>query len=379
MKMAKHPVVVYGASGYTGMLIMDWLIDQDIPFTAVARSASRVREMMAQRVVRLESARYEILEAEHDVDALTRAFTGAKVVCNTVGPFVNFGLTAVEAALRAGCHHIDTTGEQGYIRAVRDQFGELYRQAGLLVSPSIAYMYTFAEIAAELALETHGIDALETATLCRGPRGGTSGVTVGSTASIFELFRQEACYLWEKKLVAHATDASIDAVDPGFVQPVFALPWGGTSLPVYLENDARVRSCSSFVGFYDNNVMQTVHALGQKWEAEYKHLPKEQQDAVIKGIVDSTTPSMPPRERTTLQRSVDFAIGRGQLAAVRATVYGVTPYISTGAVQVAAVMKLLDGETARVGFASGSKAFGHRYLLGFLEQRGLARATVTAL
>ncbi len=377
--MAKHPVVVYGASGYTGMLIMDWLIDQDIPFTAVARSASRVREMMTQRVVRLESARYEILEAEHDVDALTRAFTGAKVVCNTVGPFVNFGLTAVEAALKAGCHHIDTTGEQGYIRAVRDQFGELYRQAGLLVSPSIAYMYTFAEIAAELALETHGVDVLETATLCRGPRGGASGVTVGSTASIFELFRQEACYLWEKKLVAHATDASINAADPGFVQPVFAIPWGGTSLPVYLQNDSRVRSCSSFVGFYDNDVMQTVHALGQKWEAEYKHLPKEQQDAVIKGIVDSTTPSMPPRERTTLQRSVDFAIGRGQLAAVRATVYGVTPYISTGAVQVAAVMKLLDGETARVGFASGSKAFGHRYLLGFLEQRGLARATVTAL
>lgn len=377
--MAKHPVVVYGASGYTGMLIMDWLIDQDIPFTAVARSASRVREMMAQRVVRLESARYEILEAEHDVDALTRAFTGAKVVCNTVGPFVNFGLTAVEAALKAGCHHIDTTGEQGYIRAVRDQFGELYRQAGLLVSPSIAYMYTFAEIAAELALETPGIDVLETATLCRGPRGGASGVTVGSTASIFELYRQEACYLWEKKLVPYASDASINAIDPSFVQPVFALPWGGTSLPVYFENDGRVRSCSAYVGFYDNNVMQTVHALGQKWEAEYKDLPSEQQDAVIRGIVDSTTPTMPPRERTTVQRSVDFAIGRGQLAAVRATVHGITPYISTGALQVAAVMKLLDGETARVGFASGSKAFGHRYLLGFLEQRGLARATVTAL
>jgi hypothetical protein len=29
--MAKYPVVVYGASGYTGMLIMDWLIDQNIP------------------------------------------------------------------------------------------------------------------------------------------------------------------------------------------------------------------------------------------------------------------------------------------------------------------------------------------------------------
>ena len=377
--MAQYPVVVYGASGYTGMLIMDWLIDQQIPFTAVARSAKRVKEMMAERVVRLESATYEIIEVEHDVDSLVKAFNGAKVVCNTVGPFVNFGLTAVEAALKAGCHHIDTTGEQSYIRAVREQFGDLYAQAGLLVSPSTAYMYTFAEIAAELALETHGVDVLETATICRNPRGVGGGVTVGSTASIIELLRADQRYLWEKQLVPHAQDASFNVVDPSFMQPVFSLPWGGTSLPIFFERDGRVRSCISSVGFYDAPVMQMVHGLVQKWESEYKHLPKEQQDAVIKAIVDSTTPSMPPRERTTTMRTVDFAIGRGQLAAVRATVHGVTAYISTGAVQVAAVMKLLDGETNKVGFASGSKAFGHRYLLGFLEQRGLARATITQL
>jgi short subunit dehydrogenase-like uncharacterized protein len=376
--MAKHPVVVYGASGYTGMLIMDWLIDQNIPFTAIARDANRAREMMAQRVVRLESATYELIEAPHDVDALVKAFRGAKVVCNTVGPFYNFGLIGVEAALKAGCHHLDTTGEQAYIRQVRDRFGEMFRQAGLLVSPSNAYMYTFSEIAAELALETPGVDVLETAALCRGPRGG-AGVSVGSTATIFEGYRQEACFLWEKQLVPHAADASFNIVAPDFMQPVFCLPWGGTSLPVLFEQDPRVRSCISCVGFYDNQAMHMVHSLGKKWEAEYKHLPREQQDAVLKQIVASTTPAMPPRERTTLQRTVDFAIGRGQLAAVRATVHGITPYISTGAIQTAGVLKLLDGETAKVGFASGSKAFGHRYLLGFLEQRGLARATVTQL
>ena len=73
------------------------------------------------------------------------------------------------------------------------------------------------------------------------------------------------------------------------------------------------------------------------------------------------------------------AIGRGQLSAVRAEVFGTTPYITTGALQTAGVIKLLDGEVARVGFASGSKAFGHRYLLGFCEERGLARATVSKL
>ena len=377
--MAKYPVVVYGASGYTGMLIMDWLIDQNIPFTAVSRDAKRTQEMMAERVVRLESATYEILQADHAVESLTQAFKGAKVVCSTVGPFVKFGLPAVEAALKAGCHYLDTTGEQRYMRQVREQFGELFRQAGLLVSPSLAYMYTFAEIAAELALETPGIDALETATLCRGPRFTAAGITVGSTASVFELMRHEQCYLWDKKLVPHAADASFQVVSPDFVQSVFSLPWSGTSLPVYFENDPRVRSCVSSVGFYDNNVMQTVHSLGQKWEAEYKHLPVDQQDAIIQQICDSTTPSMPPRERTTIVRTVDFAIGRGNLSAVRATVRGQTAYISTGALQVAAVAKLLDGETAKVGFASGSKAFGHRYLLGFLEERGLARASVSAL
>ena len=377
--MAKYPVVVYGASGYTGMLTMDWLIDQNIPFTCVARNAKRTQEMMAQRVVRLESATYEIIESEHNVESLIKAFKGAKVVCNTVGPFVNFGAVAVEAALKAGCHHLDSTGEQGYMRDMRARFGEDYRQAGLLLAPSTAYMYTFAEIAAELALETEGVDPLETVTIGRGPRNAGSGVTVGSTASIFELARSEQCYLWENQLVQHPITASFNVVTPEFVQPVFSLPWGGTSLPIYYENDPRVRSCISSVGFYDNNVMQMVHGFSQKWDAEYKDLPKEQQDAIIKGAVDSTTPAMPPRERTTIQRSVDIAIGRGNLAAVRATVHGVTPYISTGALQVATAIKLLDGETSKVGFASACKAMGHRYLLGFLEQRGLARATVQQL
>ncbi|TJY58393.1 saccharopine dehydrogenase [Sinimarinibacterium sp. CAU 1509] len=377
--MAKYPVVVYGASGYTGMLTMDWLIDQQIPFTAVGRSAARIKEMMAERVVRLESAAYEIIETEHSVESLSRAFKGAKVVCNTVGPFCNFGLTTIEAALNAGCHYLDTTGEQGFMTEARERFGELYRQAGLLLAPSTAYMYTFSEIAAQLALETPGIDALETAALCRGPRFTASGVTVGSTASIFELYRQKHCYLWENELVEHAFGTQVNIVDPNFVQPVFSLPWGGTSLPLFFKDDPRVRSCISYVGFYDNDVMKTVHALGQKWDAEYKDLPKEHQDAVIKGIVESTTPSMPPRERTTTQRTVDFAIGRGQMAAVRATVHGITSYISTGALQTAAAIKLIDNDTRKVGFASACQALDHRYLLGFLEQRGLARATVQQL
>jgi len=377
--MANYPVVVYGASGYTGMLIMDWLIDQNIPFKAVGRDTARVKKMMEERVVRLESARYEIVEVEHDVDALAKAFEGAKVVCNTVGPFSKFGPTVVEAALKGGCHYIDSTGEQGYVREVRDQFGELYRQAGLVLAPSVAYMFTFVEIAAELALETPGIDVLETATIARGPRTGESGVTVGSTATIFEMLRAPAYYLWDNELVQYSPTDSFNISSPDYLEPVFGLPWNGTTLPLFYQNDARVRTCQSAVAFYDTDIMKTVHALCQKWDAEYKDLALEEQDAILQSMAESTTPSMPPRERSTLQRSTDFAIGRGQMAAVRATVHGLTPYISTGALHAAAVMKLLDNDVAQTGFTSACKTFGHRYLLSFLEQRGLARAKVIEL
>lgn len=377
--MANYPVVIYGASGYTGMLIMDWLIDQNIPFKAVGRDAARIKQMMEERVVRLESAKYEIVEVEHDVDTLAKAFEGAKIVCNTVGPFSKFGLTTVEAALKAGCHYIDSTGEQSYVREARDRFGDLYGQAGLVLSPSVAYMFTPVEIAAELALETPGVDVLETATIARGPRTGESGVTVASTNTIFEMFRLPAYYLWDNELVPYAPTDSFNISAPDYLQPVFGLPWNGTTLPVYYQHDARVRTCQSAVGFYDTDVMKTVHALAQQWDAEYKDLPAEEQDAMLQNMAASTTPGMPPRERTTLQRSTDFAIGRGQLATVRATVHGLAPYITTGALQTAAVMKLMENDFAKPGFTSACKAFGHRYLLGFLEQRGLARAKVIEL
>lgn len=377
--MAKHPVVVYGASGFTGMLIMDWLIDQNIPFTAVGRNADRIKAAMTERVVRLESAVYEIIEAPHEADALAAAFKGAKVVCNTVGPFMVHGHEPVQAALRAGCHYIDTTGEQAWLRTVRDQYGAEFAKAGLLAAPSVGYMYAVSEIACELVLETPGIDMLETVTIGRGPRSGATGISIGSTASIFEGFRQEACYLWERELVPHAPDAAFTTALPEFANALPTLPWGGTSLPVWYQDDGRVRGCISSCGFYDNPVIDMVRMLGQKWHTELAHLPKEHQDAALAQMVAATTPSMPPRERTSIHRSVDVAIGRGPLSAARVTMFGVTPFILTGAVQVAAVMKLLAGNQAKVGFASPAKAFGHRYLLGFLEQRGLLRARIDAL
>jgi short subunit dehydrogenase-like uncharacterized protein len=107
----QRPVVVYGANGFSGRLVVEYLREYNVPFIAAGRNRSKIEDVIS-RVPGIETADYEIAETAGSVDELTKLFAGAKVVCNTVGPFIYNGPRVIEAALRAGCHYLDIGGEQ---------------------------------------------------------------------------------------------------------------------------------------------------------------------------------------------------------------------------------------------------------------------------
>src|ERR1700750_941521 len=109
-----NPVIVYGASGYTGRLICEYLREFNIPFTAAGRDKVRIAEAL-DKVPGIDTVEHEIVEVAHDVEPLTELFGGASVVCNTVGPFAPYRRDVVEACLNPGCHYLDTTGEQDWL------------------------------------------------------------------------------------------------------------------------------------------------------------------------------------------------------------------------------------------------------------------------
>ncbi|MGH3122411.1 MAG: saccharopine dehydrogenase NADP-binding domain-containing protein, partial [Streptosporangiaceae bacterium] len=117
------PVVVYGASGYTGQLICEYLREFNIPFVAAGRDKARISEAL-DRVPGIGTVPHEVIEVEHQVGPLTELLTGAKVVLNTVGPFAQHGGEVVEACLAAGCHYLDTTGEQDWLITCDETYGE---------------------------------------------------------------------------------------------------------------------------------------------------------------------------------------------------------------------------------------------------------------
>ena len=184
----RRPVVIYGASGYTGRLVAEYLREYSIPFVAAGRNKARLQEIM-NAVPGIETADYEIAEVDGSVESLAALFDGRKVVCNTVGPFLRHAPAVLEAALRAGCHYLDTAGEQSHQLAVLDEWGPKYAAAGLAVSTAVSMQYAVPDIVARIVLETPGIDTLEIGQYTRNIP------TVGSTQSMFDVIRKDAYYL----------------------------------------------------------------------------------------------------------------------------------------------------------------------------------------
>ncbi len=73
-----HPVVVYGASGYTGKLVAWKLAKRGIPFIAAGRDKGRLEAEMA-KVPELKGHDYRCVAVQHDKAALTDLFTGRQV------------------------------------------------------------------------------------------------------------------------------------------------------------------------------------------------------------------------------------------------------------------------------------------------------------
>jgi short subunit dehydrogenase-like uncharacterized protein len=85
------------------------------------------------------------------------------VLLTTVGPFARFGEPAVEAAIGAGAHYIDSTGESAFIRRVFEYWGPLAEAAGSGVVTAFGYDYVPGNLAGALALREAGEPAVKVA------------------------------------------------------------------------------------------------------------------------------------------------------------------------------------------------------------------------
>jgi short subunit dehydrogenase-like uncharacterized protein len=125
-------IALNGASGYTGRLVVTELARRGIDAVLVGRDPARLHTAAA-------GTGFEVRIADiDDHDSLVTAFAGADGVVNTAGPFARLGAPVVRAAIAAGTHYVDTTGEQHYVKEVFDTFADAAANAGVTVVPAMA-------------------------------------------------------------------------------------------------------------------------------------------------------------------------------------------------------------------------------------------------
>ncbi|MFQ6392846.1 saccharopine dehydrogenase family protein [Nocardia sp. KC 131] len=128
-------IAVHGASGFTGGLAVAELVRRGIEPVLVGRNADRLRAAAVASGVPDAEVRVAGLD---DSVALTAAFADCVAVVNCAGPFTRWGEPVVRAAIAAGRHYVDTTGEQRYLHRILTEFGKDAEEAGVTVVPAMA-------------------------------------------------------------------------------------------------------------------------------------------------------------------------------------------------------------------------------------------------
>jgi hypothetical protein len=233
-------------------------------------------------------------------------------------------------------------------------------------------MYTTGEIAAELALERPGLDTLDIAVFWGG------SPTIASTQTIlFNAALSDAHYLEQNEYVPFDPEAGHYHLNiPGQHEVALALPWGGTSHPVWYRNDPRVANVKALGGVFNRGLMLAVPQIVAGAIQATEGMGVEEKYAALAATASQVMSEMPPRENPRVNKSMDSAHASGPLGRAHCVIHGKENYKQTGMLQAYAAYALLQQPPKKVGFASGCQAFGHRELLGQLRSFGLVSEPV---
>lgn len=158
------PLLIYGANGYTGALIVEEAVRRGLQPILAGRSAERLSPL-----ARRHGLRFVAVDLR-DSSGLRTTVAGATAVLHAAGPYAQTGKAMVDACLAAGIDYIDLCGEIDVLAALQARDAEarsrdvmLLPGAGFDVVPSdclVAHLQRCLPGAVGVRLFIHGIETL---------------------------------------------------------------------------------------------------------------------------------------------------------------------------------------------------------------------------
>lgn len=187
-------VVVFGATGFTGTLVAEYLlaqygVDATLRWAVAARDETKLRTLkssLGDRATELPT----IVADSFDEQKLSEMTSRTKVVITTVGPYAKFGSALVGACVANGTHYCDLAGEVQWIRQMIDEHNKAAKSSGAKIVHCCGFDSVPVDIGVwHLQRETkqrHGQTCISIVTLVKASKGGASGGTIASLVNVIK-------------------------------------------------------------------------------------------------------------------------------------------------------------------------------------------------
>jgi short subunit dehydrogenase-like uncharacterized protein len=232
MKSAKKfDIVVYGATGFTGQLVAEYLAaryknDEELRWAMAGRSLEKLKSV--RDAIGAAADTPLIVADASDPASLKAMVDQTKSVLTTVGPYQLYGNDLLAACVVSGTDYVDLCGEPIWMRQMIDKHEAAAKASGARIVFSCGFDSVPFELGAffvqEEAKRVFGAPASRVKGRVRDMRGTLSGGTAASGRATFE---------------AVAKDLSLVAIlnDPFALTPAFSGPKQPKgNKPVYEED-----------------------------------------------------------------------------------------------------------------------------------------------
>jgi len=125
-------ILVYGANGYTGRLVVKAAADQQLPIILAGRTAEPIHALA--KTYGFEKRVFGLDDTAH----LKSALKDIKLVLNCAGPFPRTAPQLVEACLSLGIHYLDITGEIAVFEWIKT-LDSRAKAAGIVLIPGVGF------------------------------------------------------------------------------------------------------------------------------------------------------------------------------------------------------------------------------------------------
>ncbi|MBX3172815.1 MAG: saccharopine dehydrogenase NADP-binding domain-containing protein [Gemmatimonadaceae bacterium] len=341
------PLLLYGATGYTGRLILAEALTQGLRPILSGRNADEVTALANAHGLEARS-----VGLQH-ATALDAALDGVRVVLHCAGPFARLGPPMIAACFRRGVHYLDISGEIELFEHCATA-GPKARAAGLVLLPGVGFDVVPSDcLAAHLKRRLPNADTLNLAFT-----GGT-GLSRGTATTMIENIGSGGAVRRDGRIRRVPTAWKTRDVDFGDRRRrCVSIPWGDVSTAFHSTGIPNITVYTAMSRRLLRVVRLARPLLPLLATAPLQRLLKDRIDA--RGLGPSEA-----RRAGAVSRMVGEARDAAG-STVRSRLVAPDGYTLTARTAVAAASRVLAGAVPP-GFHTPSTAFGADFILEFAD------------